>query len=1014
MPSRPPFRPAPSLKPAEAAAKAAATNRTLSHILPSYVSRLPPPLPLTETVIALRRNHKFAAVCQFLFTFGDTVLVGEEWSTKALEDALDGKDSSYVPRICIKLLQTLTFNRNIDTSNYIRTIQTQAEKRAVRQLPISDTLKPRPPLGSDPFPTLPSLVKDVPPAPLSTAHDATSAVDAGHSAAGPALEGSAAAPGTEDSAVAAAPPAAAPVPLITDITTLPPAAQVDVLHTLCEWHMLDPDRLRKLMKSEEDPQSWRIDPIGWDAQDNTYFLFDDNRLWIQRARPWKPRPVVQKPKMTVKTTKTAAKPYQGKPRGRPRKNAKADAGKGRSTALAANKKRPRGSAGAAAESDDDEEYDDDAEEPNARGPSAKKRGVAAGSGRARAVPSTPKQAAGRRGRRTAADELEHSPSTSASPSTMSGPRKLRTRNGPPPPYAYQTGLAPVPAARGIRASSRIRGGGVGTSGPFNEDGWQRIPEALMELDESIRKEDEQKRGRRRSSRSARDEDEDFKEDGEEEQDDVAKEGSEGLEEASEGQSGGQTNGEARADAKHADQDAQDAAKTTESPAAPAAEADIDLEEAAGPAAAEMGNAPEEVKKTDSSDSEDDDLSELSDLSDVSELDGPEQEEAADEDGEDEDDDDGSLTPIEDFEHDEDDFEPVAADFVEFEAICVTKEEWQAFGTRFAKSKNKNEKALHAVVNDTILPRILEDFAEEERQRALEIVMASRKRSSRIATRESEREERERLEAAAAEQEAKMNRLREEEEARVAKERAEIEAAVAREERIREREERLAAREREIIVRMGREEAERIKAETERELRVARRKAMANTSRDNSMSRDTSVDPGNSSLAVEAEANSSSSNGVHVNGAANGAVGGPSTVPVTTATKLSPPATLPPKAPLPAPQPNGGTAMVPPPSTYAAPVAQEQSGPKQSLPLPAVENTAHAVPPWTQAPNPQPTGAISASTSFATQPAQIASVAAPPPPPAAPAAVSSTHFPSIAAASATGHPPGPDPRSAPPQ
>ncbi|KAE8271887.1 hypothetical protein A4X09_0g458 [Tilletia walkeri] len=897
MPSRPPFRPAPSLKPAEAAAKAAVSNKTLSHLLPNYVARLPPPPPTSDTVKALRKNYKFAAVCQFLFTFGDALLVGEEWDSKRLEDALDGKDSSYVPKLCIKVLQTLTLNRNIDTSNYINIIQAQADKRSHRQLPVSDTLKARPLVGSDPFPVLPSLVVAPPPGPAPTASTSTEVQPT--EAEDPPQGTIEAAEGKETNAQPAPAP---PVQLIRDITTLPAVDQVEILHILCEWHMMDPDRLRKLLKSEDDAQSWRVEPIGWDAQDNTYYLFDDNRLWIQRARPKKPRPVaVTSAKKGAKAAKNGTK---GKQKALPPKKGASRNGRG-NAAIASAPPRKRGRPSKRAAVDSDEEDDDFGleAENGTRRPSAKRRGVASG-GRVRAVATasttTPTSSTGRRGRKSGGSGAEGSPS---SPS-LSGPRQLRTRNGPPPPYAYQTGLTAVPLARGIRASSRIRGGGPGGSGPFGEDGWQRIPEALLELDESIREEDGLKKGRRRSSRHAgADDDEDeFREEVAEEegverpeadedamqQDDV--EQAAGEEEGKEKVNGGD-GGDAKmvdAEAEPEDQgkdekpveDSTSVQEKVKDDVPDDVKAEAEAEHKAGdasqeavdnkpsvpqsPAPATPSKSTPAVKKDEelSDEAEDDDLSELSDLSEPDDDDNVKADSS----------DDDSLTPLEEIEDEEDEYEPVAADFVEFEALCVTKAEWEAFGGRFAGSRNKNEKALHTVLNDTILPRILEDFAEQERQLALEVVMASRKRSSRIASRDSEREERERLEAARMEQEAKMAKLREEEIARTNKERAEAEAAAAREERIREREERMAAREREIISRMEREEAERIKAEKERELRVAKRKAAIEAGRE--VSRSASYEPEDVGGDGDAQNGGEPNGGTATGAASNGASGLP--------------------------------------------------------------------------------------------------------------------------------------------
>ncbi|EIW72895.1 hypothetical protein TREMEDRAFT_59057 [Tremella mesenterica DSM 1558] len=72
--------------------------------------------------------------------------------------------------------------------------------------------------------------------------------------------------------------------------TLGLSQKVQIFWELCEWQMADPARFRGLLKSEDDAVTWRIDPIGWDKSGNIYYLFDDNRLWVQRLPPPPPRP----------------------------------------------------------------------------------------------------------------------------------------------------------------------------------------------------------------------------------------------------------------------------------------------------------------------------------------------------------------------------------------------------------------------------------------------------------------------------------------------------------------------------------------------------------------------------------------------------------------------------------------------------------------------------------------------------------------------------------------------------
>ncbi|WFD34072.1 DNA-directed RNA polymerase [Malassezia cuniculi] len=134
------------------------------------------------------------------------------------------------------------------------------------------------------------------------------------------------------------------------------------------------------------------------------------------------------------------------------------------------------------------------------------------------------------------------------------------------------------------------------------------------------------------------------------------------------------------------------------------------------------------------------------------------------------------------------------DWIEYETICITRTEWEAFVARFASSKHPDERSLYKYINGEVLPRVVEAITEEESRIALERAMSNRKRSSRIALKESEKEEKERLQA---EEQARI--AREQAERLAAQEKAEREAAEyyarhSREMRLREREERLRERE----------------------------------------------------------------------------------------------------------------------------------------------------------------------------------------------------------------------------
>lgn len=86
--------------------------------------------------------------------------------------------------------------------------------------------------------------------------------------------------------------------------------KVRVLHQMTELMLRQPDKLRERMAEikdvDHDHTSWRIEPLGWDEDDRTYFLLDDNRLYrLTEAPP--PKPVAPKPKKNSKKARAAAR-----------------------------------------------------------------------------------------------------------------------------------------------------------------------------------------------------------------------------------------------------------------------------------------------------------------------------------------------------------------------------------------------------------------------------------------------------------------------------------------------------------------------------------------------------------------------------------------------------------------------------------------------------------------------------------------------------------------------------------
>ncbi|KAI1821917.1 hypothetical protein F4861DRAFT_429749 [Xylaria intraflava] len=83
--------------------------------------------------------------------------------------------------------------------------------------------------------------------------------------------------------------------------------KVHVLQQLTQWVMLHPERIREKMDEQKpsDQTEWRIEPSGWDSEDRTYYILDDNRLY--RLTPAPPVVPVWKPKKNTKKAKAAAR-----------------------------------------------------------------------------------------------------------------------------------------------------------------------------------------------------------------------------------------------------------------------------------------------------------------------------------------------------------------------------------------------------------------------------------------------------------------------------------------------------------------------------------------------------------------------------------------------------------------------------------------------------------------------------------------------------------------------------------
>ena len=591
------------------------------------------------------------------------------------------------------------------------------------------------------------------------------------------------------------------------------------MHDLCEWQLQDPElsRFRKLVPEDEESPTWqRVEPAGWDKHGNAYWLFDDNRMWIQHPNPNPPPPVVIPLPASLIEPEKAAQP--AKP---PKKGSK----RARMEAAAARR---------------------------AKKPAEETKGKKAASSRAR-------------------DQGAESDTRDESSPSKRQSRASLVAEGSPRRIA-------------LRGSSRL-----GTGPNVSNDGWELPPEDWLEdasVDASDAKDGGRRQlrqrpddGRRKSarrsgandslelnpglpmeSRTSRRTRTDAAQQGEEDDEDSDLSDAEAEAEAEEAEQGvGAADGlESRTASQQAatdkDEKMQGVEETRQEPELEAGPAGKIASEAEQPDAAQGANEGDKMDvdefhegSVDQQDATRDSkvaaegaepTSEVAGAPDDAkgELDAAEKITtqangggAEDQTGEDKKEepkaDETAGEIVEPKAEDDEEEEEEESDWVEFETVAVTREEWHVLGARFAKSRDPDEKYLHQHLHSGVLETVFARLDAQDKEKAMEMALAARKRSSRIAIKESEKEELERDRQARAEMEERMASIREEEEAKVAKEREAQEAARSREERIREREERIFAREREIAERMAREEEEKIAKEQAREERKRKREAI---------------------------------------------------------------------------------------------------------------------------------------------------------------------------------------------
>ncbi|KAF7312177.1 DALR-1 domain-containing protein [Mycena indigotica] len=211
---------------------------------------------MAHNLSLLRKNWKWAALSQFLYTFSP-LLNMDDISLSDIEDDLIRGSRVVLPRVMTRLLFVLSSDRKVS----IDTWQSALRKQYARRDPTSN------PIGPDP----PRHRSNSEAAEISRAESSDEAVESSSE------------------------------PETKDWLDLPMNTKLDSMHCVAEWQFNNPTKLRTLMKSDDEEATWvhlifgefgltidnfqRLEPIGYDVKSNAYWLIGADRLWIQRTPP---------------------------------------------------------------------------------------------------------------------------------------------------------------------------------------------------------------------------------------------------------------------------------------------------------------------------------------------------------------------------------------------------------------------------------------------------------------------------------------------------------------------------------------------------------------------------------------------------------------------------------------------------------------------------------------------------------------------------------------------------------
>ncbi|KAG7089650.1 hypothetical protein E1B28_011312 [Marasmius oreades] len=424
----------------------------------------------------LRTNWKWAAFSQFYFTFSPLFNM-EEVTLQHIEDDLVRGSSSVLPRIMLRLLITLSNDRKMNLDTWQNALRRQYNRRD----PSANHIGLEPPKTTvhsryasvieeeatpDPTPEFEPKIEEI-------SNENGLDVSAGDNGSSVISREESLGLGSvptkmkeEDQSVeeqeilqTAEPPIEECQSETKDWNTLPMLEKLESMHLLTEWQFQNPLRLRTIMKSDDETAEWRIEPIGYDAKRNAYWLIGADRLWIQRVPP--------KPPKTARPTKSNKRKRGATDTGNISKAKKARTSRSTNTSAKKGKRKGKVVAVLPQTKGKSKQSAEEPTTPGRHGRAAKAKANAQLEAQAKQLAELNRQAAemtkadGRASRSTKAQFNSPSKSEPKAPTTPSRTSSRLTRNSSTRPL-------------GTRISARLRG-----SDNADDAEWQAIPDEWL-------------------------------------------------------------------------------------------------------------------------------------------------------------------------------------------------------------------------------------------------------------------------------------------------------------------------------------------------------------------------------------------------------------------------------------------------------------------------------------------------------------------------------------------------------